>query len=317
MSNELGWWLDQIGRHPLLTPAEEISLATLVQAWQQHPDPSPAVVRRGQRAADRMVTANLRLVVMIAKKFGNGRIDDLLDLIQAGNVGLHRGVLKFDPTRGYKFSTYGYWWIRQGCCRWLEECSRTIRLPSSFSQRTVKASRATQQLVGDLGREPSMAELAQALDMTVPELSLAFVRSTHCASLDRPCSDADGAVLGDMLPDPQAGDHDDRLDAIAARDRLDGLRRAVDAMPARQRQLLVDRWGLATGTPKTIRAMAAAAGSKAYTISQEIKAAEVALRVRLTAQAQEPDPSASLALPWPTRSGTQATGEQLHLPVWD
>ena len=307
MSNELSWWLDQVGRHPLLTPAEEISLSTIIQAWRNHPEPVPAAVeRRGRRAADRMVNANLRLVVVIAKRFGNGKADDLLDLVQAGNVGLHRGVLKFDPTRGYKFSTYGYWWIRQGCARWLEESSRTIRLPSSFSQRTVTASRTTQQLVGDLGREPTMDELAEALGMSHQELSLVFVRSRPCGSLDRLCLE-DGAPLGEMLPDPQAGDHDDRLERIAATDRIDGLHRAMATLPGRQRQLLIDRWGLATGTPATIRAMAAASNSKPCTISQGVREAEMALRVRLHAQAQEPDPSATLALPWPT-------GPRLRLP---
>ena len=312
--NELSWWLDQVGRHPLLTPAEEVTLATMVQAWVNHPEPIPAaVVRRGRRAADRMVTANLRLVVVIAKRFGNGRADDLLDLVQAGNLGLHRGVLKFDPTRGYKFSTYGYWWIRQGCCRWLEETSRTIRLPSSFSQRTVKASRMTQQLVGDLGREPTTDELAQALGMTHRELSQAFVRAAAVSSLDRLCME-DGAPMHEVIADPQAGDHDSRLDAIADRDQLEQVRRAVDGLPAHQRQLLIDRWGLGTGTPATIRAIAAATRRKPYTISQELKAAELALRVRLQAQAQEPDPSACPASPWPPGPRLETFIDQLRLP---
>ena len=312
MSNELSWWLDQIGRHPLLTAAEEISLATMVQAWVTHPEPPAILQRRGRRAADRMVTANLRLVVVIAKKFSNGRPDDLLDLVQAGNLGLHRGVLKFDPTRGYKFSTYGYWWVRQGCCRYLEESSRTIRLPSSLSQRLVKASRMTQQLVGDLGREPTTQELAQALGMTTQELSMAFVRSAPVCSFDRLCME-DGAPMSEVIPDPQAGDHDDRLEAIATRDRFDDLRRAVNALPVRQRQLLTDRWGLATGTPATIRAMAAANGCKPYTISQELKVAEMALRVRLQPQTQEPDLLPPLPPPWPTGTRLEITA-QLNLP---
>jgi hypothetical protein len=116
-----------------------------------------------------------------------------------------------------------------------------------------------------------------------------------------------------MLPDPQAGDHNDRLEAIAARDRLDGLRRALDALPCRQRQLLIDRWGLATGTPSTIRAMAAASGGKPYAITLELKAAELALRVRLQAQAQEPDPSATLPPPRPAGARLE-TVAQLALP---
>ena len=142
---------------------------------------------------------------------------------------------------------------------------------------------------------------------------MAFVRSKPCGSLDRLCID-DGAPLGEMLPDPQAGDHDDRLDRIAARDRVDGLRRALAALPCRQRQLLIDRWGLATGTPTTIRSMAAASNSKPYSISQAIREAEMALRVRLHAQAQEPDQSATVTLPWPTGPRLEIVASQLRLP---
>ena len=318
LSSELGWWLNQISRHPLLTAAQEISLATMVQAWQQHPDPAPAaVVRRGRRAADRMVAANLRLVVVIAKRYARHcRAEDLPDLCQAGNLGLIKGVHRFDPTRGYKFSTYAYWWIRQGSVRWLEEHSRTIRLPSSFSQVISGAGRATHQLAGNLGREPTLVELAQALEMNPQELSLAFSRSVGCASLDATRLDGD-MTLGELIADPQVGNHDDRLEAMAYQERLAGLHRALDVMPGRPRRLLEERWGLVTGTPRTIRSIAAEDGSTAAKISLELRRAEGALRVRLHAQGQEPDPLVALAIPWPSRPLEDVVGDQLALPGFD
>jgi RNA polymerase primary sigma factor len=312
---ELSWWLEQIGRHSLLTPAEEISLATLVQAWQQHPAPVPAAIeRRGRRAAGRMATANLRLVVVVAKKYARlAQSGDLLDLCQAGNLGLVKAVHRFDPTRGYKFSTYAYWWIRQGACRWLEEHSRTIRLPSSFSQRVAGAGRATHQLTSDLGREPTMAELAEALETTPEELSTTFSRSIRCTSLDAAFAD-DGGSLGEIIADPQAGDHDDRIEAMAHDERLAGLRQAMEYMPGRPRRLLEERWGLVTGNPRTIRSIAAEDGCTAARISLELRRAESALRMRLQMQGEEPNPLSSLAIPWPARPTEPVVGDQLHLP---
>ena len=315
MSSELAWWLQQIGRHPLLTPSEEIRLATMVQAWQQHSDPAPeAVVRRGRRAADRMTAANLRLVVVIAKKYSRMcRPEDLLDLCQAGNVGLIKGVHRFDPTRGYKFSTYAYWWIRQGCCRWLEEHSRTIRLPSTFTQLISGAGRATHQLTGDLGREPTLAELATALEMNTQDLASTFHRSMAVTSLDAAVIE-DGATLGELIPDRQVGGHDDRIEAMAHQERLAGLHSAMAMLPGRPRRLLEQRWGLVDGTPRTIRSIAAEDRSTTARISLELRRAESALRIRLRALGQEPHPLSSLAIPWPTRPLHETTGDQLGLP---
>ena len=180
------------GRVPLLTADEELHLGTLVRTWQDHPDPCPAAVRRrGLRARERMVTANLRLVVSVARRFNGHRklgSMEFADLLQEGTIGLSRGVEKFDPTRGYKFSTYAYWWIRQAITRSIHEKSRMIRLPIGISE-------------GKSGN---------------PELLAAAATTTQIASLD--CVVADGETrLVDLLAQP-ASDHqlfEDRRELLA------------------------------------------------------------------------------------------------------
>lgn len=283
---ELAWWLEQVGRHPLLTPAEEIHLATLVQAWQCHKQPVPnAVERRGLRARDRMINANLRLVVNIAKRYaGNGRRVELLDLIQAGNSGLCRGVVKFDPSRGYKFSTYAYWWIRQGITRFLEENSRTIRHPSSFSQRLSSIDRATRELICGLQRAPSVEELADALGMKPVDLTLVLGRSTTCVSLDAQMrGDNDNDELSAVIRDPQSQTADEALDTIAHQDRLDTMAQALAGLPGRQQRILKSRWGLDGVAPATIRSIAAEWKVTPSRMSEELVGAQRSLRLAMAA----------------------------------
>jgi RNA polymerase primary sigma factor len=326
MAPDIAWWLEQIGRHSLLSPSEEIRLGSLVQAWQTHADPVPnAIMRRGKKAADRMLAANLRLVVMIARKYAGGKqSEDLLDLIAAGNMGLYRGVLKFDPTRGYRFTTYAYWWVRQGCIRWLEENSRTIRIPATFSKRITDASRATQQLVEDLGRDPTLAELADALSMNQSDLSGVLSQSVSCVSLDSSMegnqrSSRATSTLGDMIADPASGDHDSRLDAIAQEDRMEGLRKALAQLSKRQQDLLDARWGLTTGSPVTITAIAAERKLATAQVSKEIRQAEMALRCRLQLLEHAPTrgQSSSVLRPWPTGFLEGTSTLQLLLPGID
>jgi RNA polymerase primary sigma factor len=134
-SSNQSWWLDSIGRIPLLSPAEEIELGTAIQRWQQHPDPCPpGIRRRGQRARDRFVSANLRLVVAYISKRCHRltRSFDREDLTQAGNMGLITAAERFDPAKGYRFSTYAYWWIRQAINRWVDQHGRPRQpLPAS------------------------------------------------------------------------------------------------------------------------------------------------------------------------------------------
>ena len=186
-------YLKEIGRIPLLTPAEELQLGKDVQAMmvfeeerrkldsslsveafaqQQYPDRALEIkrlYRRGTRAKDRMVSGNLRLVVSIAKKYSKKNLD-LLDIIQEGTIGLIRGVEKFDPTRGYKFSTYAYWWVRQGITRALGEKARLLRLPVNVSDVLNKVRRTQQQLSQTLMRTPTLEEVCEELEMDIKVL---------------------------------------------------------------------------------------------------------------------------------------------------
>ena len=186
MADALGDYLKTIGRIPLLTDAEEVHLGSLVRQWQDADEQTPSVVRRGRRAHTRMVNANLRLVVTIVSRYARRSQhlnQDSMDLIQAGNIGLIRAVEKFDPSRGYKFSTYGYWWIKQAVGRYLHEHSSSIRLPVSVTDLAVKAG----QLQAASEESLSQSELASQLGQS--ERRLRFVLHTtercHIQSLDQ------------------------------------------------------------------------------------------------------------------------------------
>ena len=186
-STGLTWYLNQAGRYPLLTPSQELTLGRQVRDWQDHADPPHDVVRRGQRARDRFVRANLRLVVAVAGRYRSVPSQYSDDLIQAGNLGLIRAVERFDPARGYKFSTYAYWWIRQAINAWVETHTRTIRLPSNHPSQWGKLTEARQQLDLLLGRSPSREELAEALGWSVDQVALVLSRPAATASLDTTC----------------------------------------------------------------------------------------------------------------------------------
>ncbi len=216
--SSLSDFLGEIGRHPLLTPEQELTMGRQVQAMialTQDNDPSKKkkssrdfsdtekkTIKLGEQAKNQMITANLRLVVNLAKRY-QGKGLELLDLIQEGTLGLTRAVEKYDPTRGHRFSTYAYWWIRQGLNRALSTQSRTIRIPVNINEKLTKLRAAKSQIMQENGTPPSTEQLAKKLNMQkeeVGELLQCEMRSITVSLQGVIQSKTDPSELGDVLP---------------------------------------------------------------------------------------------------------------------
>lgn len=256
-ADSIGWYLSTIGRVPLLTPAEEIELAHhvhIAKPLQEIPigERTPKQnrqIRMGQRARDRMMAANLRLVVSVAKKYQNQGLE-LLDLVQEGAIGLERAVEKFDPALGYKFSTYAYWWIRQGITRAIDNSARIIRLPIHISEKLAKMRRVSRELSHRLGRQPNRLELAHALGMVPEDLEDLISQSAPCASLDAHArGEEDRSTLGELIADPASQEHLDSMDRLLQREHL---RRWLSQLNEREQKILNLRFGLEGREPLTL-----------------------------------------------------------------
>jgi len=223
MSDAFGDYLRSIGRIPLLTPQEEVHLGMIVKEWMEAEQPSLSLQRRGRRALQRMVTANLRLVVTVALRYIR-RLKHLshepMDLVQAGNIGLLRAAEKYDPTRGYKFSTYGYWWIRQSINRYLQEHNGSIRLPVNLVSLAMRA-----ESLQNGGSHPMNADqLADELGETPQRVlyALAVQHRSNTVSLDQQLSGGDGEMtLLDTVTDTRQPEIED--DYVWMRTQLDLL----------------------------------------------------------------------------------------------
>jgi RNA polymerase primary sigma factor len=248
-NDAMTWYLSTIGREPLLTPAEEIELGNQVQTMmhlveEQRDDYSiqeRKLIRVGKRAKERMLRANLRLVVSVAKKY-QGKGLELLDLIQEGSLGLERAVEKFDPTRGYKFSTYAFWWIRQSMTRAIACQSRTIRLPVHLSERLSTIRKVTLDLAHKLGAMPSRQEIAEALSMPIEELDSLLRQSLTTSSLDAPIHAEEGrSYLGDLIADAR---QEEPLEQVERGIHQEQLARWLGHLTEQEREVLGLRFGL-------------------------------------------------------------------------
>ena len=233
-------YLKEIGKIPLLTMEEETELAK-------------KMAEGDEAAHNKMIEANLRLVVSIAKRFV-GRGLPLLDLIQEGNLGLIKAVGKFDYTKGYKFSTYATWWIRQAISRAIADHARTIRIPVHMVETMNRVSRATHELVQELGRDPSAAEIAQRLDIPVERVEEALRASLDHISLETPVGEEDDSHLGDFIQDEDASEPADAASFAMLREQLAGV---LKTLTPREEKVLRLRYGLEDGKMHTLEEVGA------------------------------------------------------------
>ena len=228
-------YLKEIGTVPLLSADEELELA------KRH-------AQGDEAAKERLIEANLRLVVSIAKRY-TGRGMSFLDLVQEGNLGLIKGVEKFDYTKGYKLSTYATWWIRQSVTRALADQARTIRVPVHMVETINKMSKMQRKLTLELGYEPSIQELAQALDMSEEKVMEIMQIAREPASLETPIGEEDDSNLGDFVADSNVVTPEANVESVMLREHIDTL---LGDLKERERQVIVLRFGLEDGHPRTL-----------------------------------------------------------------
>jgi RNA polymerase primary sigma factor len=270
MGDSVHTYLKSIGRTSLLTAEQEVDLAKRIEAglFAEHkldsdPDLAPQlrrdlelVAEDGRRAKSHMLEANLRLVVSVAKKYSDRGLS-LLDVVQEGNLGLIRAVEKFDYTKGYKFSTYAMWWIRQAIQRGFADSARTIRLPVHVLEMLSKLSRVERDMHQRLGREPTPEELAVELDRTPDQIEELLRTSRQPISLDSTIGEDGETSIGDLIEDVDAPEASELVDRQLMAEQL---RSALDALTPREATIMAMRFGLYDGNPHTLDEIGRALG---------------------------------------------------------
>jgi RNA polymerase sigma factor (sigma-70 family) len=295
-ADSLGLYLDGIGNHDLLTADDEIELAQAIEAGERAAaelesgtvtdDVERArlerAVREGRRAKDRFITANLRLVVSNARRYAGAATLDFLDLVQEGNTGLIRAVEKFDWRKGFKFSTYATWWIRQAITRAIAQQSRTVRIPIHLHDIVGTVRGTASSLEAQLGRRPSEEEIAEETGLDL-ERVVEALEVSDAVSIDNPVGE-DGAVLGDFILDADADDPE----AMAARSETrEVIRSAIDSLPEREAYIVGARFGLdEEGRTRPLSEIAEELGVTPERVRQILNEALARLRIE-TARLEE------------------------------
>ncbi|MCL4505364.1 MAG: sigma-70 family RNA polymerase sigma factor [Chloroflexi bacterium] len=257
----VGLYLKEIGRVPLLTAPQEVDLAQRMERGREareslspekdapkYPDRAEQLIEDGLSAREHLINANSRLVISVAKKY-IGRGVPFLDLIQEGNIGLIRAAKKFDWRRGHKFSTYATWWIRQAVTRAIADQGRTIRVPVHMGDQINRLLRASHQLTQELGRDPTVAELAEALNVTVRKAEQMIQVARRPISLETPTDDEEESVLGDFIPDDDSPAPAEVVTSQMLREQLSDI---LSTLPPREVRILQLRYGLLDGETYTL-----------------------------------------------------------------
>ena len=257
----LSTWLQKVSQHGLLSREQEIALAKRIE-------------QNDETARDELVQANLRLVVSVAMKY-QGHNVPLEDLIQEGNIGLMRAASKFDYRKGFKFSTYAIWWIRQAIMRTLDNCSRSIRLPSYVVAKASKFDSAYAHLSQTLHREPTIEELSEVLELTDKQIEDLLVLNSGTVSLELPLNDEkNAATLRDLIEDPQSNPEAGPIADLVEGDLVDAL---LGKLKAREREVIKMRYGLEDGEEKTLREI----GEKMEVTRERIRQLEIEALARI------------------------------------
>ncbi|HQZ99807.1 MAG TPA: sigma-70 family RNA polymerase sigma factor [Thermoflexales bacterium] len=291
----VGLYLKEIGRVPLLTAPQEVDLAQRMERGkaareQMAATPEQKEIDRerldmlsedGMAAREHLINANSRLVISVAKKY-IGRGVPFLDLIQEGNIGLIRAAKKFDWRRGHKFSTYATWWIRQAITRAIADQGRTIRVPVHMGDQINRLLRASHQLTQELGRDPTVAELAEALNVTVRKAEQMIQVARRPISLETPTDDEEESVLGDFIPDEDSPAPTEMVTSQMLRDQLNEI---LGTLPPREVRILQLRYGLLDGETYTLEEV----GRKLGVTRERVRQieAQALSRLRLPAHARK------------------------------
>jgi RNA polymerase primary sigma factor len=263
-ADSVGQYLRDVGRTPLLTAAEEVDLSRRIEAGvyaahllesgdtTREPRLLRRIVAEGERAKDHMIRANLRLVVSVAKKHSFRGLP-FGDVVQEGNLGLIRAVEKFDYAKGYKFSTYAMWWIRQAIERGLAEQTRTVRLPVHVVEEVNKLKKIGQKLSASLGREATVEEIAAEAKVSPARVQDLRDAARSCVSLETPVGDEGDSVLGDLIQDT---DGVSAPELVEQQEFTEGVRSLLDVLPERQGRIMRLRYGLEDGRARTLQEVA-------------------------------------------------------------
>ena len=291
-SNALDAYMDNIGRIPLMTPEEEIHLGKMVRRMMELKGLERPLTRQekrelvmGERAKNRFVQANLRLVVYIVKR-NNRRTSFLqtLDLIQECSIGLIRAVEMFDPQRGYKFSTYAYWWCRQAINRSYTAQERAIRRPVSVGEMAAKVEKIFQQETARLGRAPSLNELSKASGVKREELDLLATRGTHCVSLDALAKDDESSSFLEFLSDDSTPTADELFDSLDSHQDICRAMSALEFLNDQERHYVTRRYGLDGVEPAAFADLAKESGVSRERVRQITQFALMKMRLQISQQ---------------------------------